>query len=199
MFQSGSRNQQVRAIVSNRSRQLPPSARSGYVYIQNSFGVPVEDSIQPDGQFVSKLLIASPLLSNPSFDLSHGHRTQIQIRRSSSLDPANQTRMSFSSSQSGQYVSVNQKHHISRGRADSGLRSNSRSSCGVDKSSSGRLGAFTLSSRRSRSYSSTDSTTTAGRPRLVTSCGAPDNAALTTALKRFFASCSDQSVMIISG
>src|SRR4029078_7681470 len=49
-----------------------------------------------------------------------------------------------------------------------------------------------------RSYSATDSTTTAGLPRFVTVCGVPLEAASTTALKLFFASCSDHSVRAIA-
>src|SRR5438034_246545 len=95
--------------------------------------------------------------------------------------------------QLGKHHRIDQIHQNLTLRGLIRARSIFRPPCGIASKCSMNDGRCCEALLVSCSYAATDSTTTAGLPRLVTVCGVPLQAASTTALKLFFASCTDHS------
>ena len=168
MLQRRCGNEQVGAIVPELCRQLPPTACSGGINEQDSVAVPGQHPIQPNGQLTGEGRVASTLLSDTLFNLSHRYNAQVEVRCPLRLHPTDYTGVPLAPSEGGNHVCVEEKRHRSCGLLGRDRRSNSRSSWGISKSSSPRVGALDFSKRQSRAYSSAASTTTAGCPRRVT-------------------------------
>ena len=186
-------NQQVGGVVADCTGQTPPTSRRCHVDRQDPIDVQSKNAVQPCSELTRKCRIAPLLPDNSPLDFADGNHAQVEVRRPLTRYPLDEASAAFSSPQRREDVRVDQEHDISSERGDSRSLSNSSSSCGIASNSSPSPGACTRSRCRSRSYSSTETTTTAGLPRRVTRCGVPARAASTTALNRFFASCSGQT------
>jgi hypothetical protein len=104
----------------------------------------------------------STLLSDTLFNFSYGYNAQVEVSSPLRFHPTDYTGVPFTPTESRNHVRVKEKLHRSCGLLGRDRRSNPRSSCGISKSSSPRVGALDLSKRQSRAYSSAASTTTAG-------------------------------------
>src|SRR6516225_1879089 len=191
MLERSCSDQQIRAAVADARAEPTPSTSDPRVDRENAVATGFDSALEPRAERLGKSRVLNLLSKNTSFDLADRDGGKKQRIDSLVAQPSHDAGMPLPLTQLGQHNRIDQVHQNPTFRGLTRLRSNEPSSRGMSRMWSAKFGASAVSRWVRRRYSATESTTTAGLPRLVTVCGAPLTAAATTALKLFFASCSD--------
>ena len=145
-----------------------PTPRHGQFCGQDPIAVEGQNAVQPGCKRACLRRIAALLPGDTPLNLAYGNHAEVEIRRPLTDYPLDEVGAAFRFAQRRDNIRVDQVHQRSIERGSNGSLSNSPSSCGIASGSSARLGACARSRCRRRSYSSTETTTTAGLPRRVT-------------------------------
>ncbi len=185
----GGRNQAVHRAALGTRVQPPPFVRHLDVDPQNTIAEALAQFVKPLGEHLSLLWIAAAQALDPLANLADAQDAQIEILVLPSLRPRGDVRVT-APPDLGDHIGVQEDAHKSTSRPASDARARSRrSKLGARRMNSSRLGR-----PRSRWYSSTETTTTAGLPCLVTTCGPSPRARSTSSLRCCFAACSCQAI-----